>query len=253
MISLFSVLAFGFYVLKPATQDFRKTLEIDSGTLEVYNANGSVEIRGWSKNVVDIQATKKTSHGQDELDKVDIVVTTKDGIVVRTERENNARVSVNFMIRVPQGVAVRYVENSNGGILLEETKGNSSLNTSNGEIVVRDVDGYLEANTSNGKIDIKGTRGIRDVSTSNGSVRVEIPKIDDDVDISTSNGSVDLYLDKDLDANLDLRTSNGKISVHDLEVMMSNSSSTRFKGKMGKGGSMVQVSTSNGSIDLYAN
>lgn len=235
------------------TEEFRKTFKVEAGTkIDIYNRNGAINVSKWDKDSIEIYAVKKTRRGRGELEKVKIEVNTDGDIVVKTRYiKKNAKVSVNYEVKIPQGVIVDHIDTANGRIELSGTKGDAIVTTSNGEIKVRDVDGYVTAETSNGKIDIVGGTGILKARTSNGSINAEISDVRDDVNIKTSNGSIVLHISPDLDANIELRTSNGKISIHDVPMVTSAVSSTRVEGKIGDGGSRIYVRTSNGSIDLY--
>jgi DUF4097 and DUF4098 domain-containing protein YvlB len=236
-----------------SSETYRKTIEAEDGaTLEVRNRNGSIEISSWDNDYIDVYAIKRSAFGRSELEKVDIRVQSDGDIIIQTEYlQRNARVSVNYEIRVPVGLEVTKVNSSNGRISLRKIRGDVTAETSNGSIEIRDVNGSVSAKTSNGKVHISGVTGIREVKTSNGSISVEIPEILDDITIRTSNGSIKLYLPGELNADLDLSTSNGKVNTHGLEVFFRSFSNTHLNGKIGEGGSIIQVTTSNGSIDMY--
>lgn len=241
-------------ILIQSSETFRKTIEVDDGaTLEVRNRSGSIEITLWDKDYVDLYAIERSSFGKSELEQMQIKVQSNGEIIIETEYlQRNARVSVSYEIRVPVGLEVAKVNSSNGSIKLKEISGDVTAETSNGSIDIQNVSGFVYAKTSNGKISISGTTGVREVRTSNGSISVEIPEILDDIKIWSSNGSVKLYLPADLDADLDFSTSNGKINTHGLDVTTSSFSSMHLCGKIGEGGFTVSISTSNGSVDLYA-
>jgi DUF4097 and DUF4098 domain-containing protein YvlB len=230
-----------------------------------------VEIRQWEESNVKVSAKKKTSRGG-KLDNTKIQVTIQDDTmkIETIDLVKNPRVSVTYDVRVPAEVIVNYARTSNGEIELEGTQGDATLETSNGKIEIKDINGDIWAGTSNGKIEIEdvdvvvsaetsngnieiiGVTGIKQVETSNGEIEAEIPAIqDDDIRIKTSNGSIKLYLSPDLDADFEMKTSNGRIKLHDLEVVASEISRTRLKGKIGDGGNLITVKTSNGRIDLY--
>lgn len=234
-------------------EEFHGTYEVGAGTkIEVYNKNGTVRMSQWGKDSVDVHAIKKTRRGEAELEKVRIEVSTAGEMVVETKYvKKDARVSVDYEIKIPASVLVGHVDNSNGSIEIEGTKGDATATTSNGKIIVRNVDGWISATTSNGKIQITGTTGILKAETSNGSIEAEISNVKDHADITTSNGSIKLWIFPELNADVEMRTSNGKLAIHDLEVAISESSSKYVKGKIGNGGGRIDVGTSNGNVDLY--
>ena len=273
-LALFVTLFFSFFVISTAdavTETFSGSYQVEPGTkLELHNENGKVPIKRWDQSHVKVTAKKKTGRGG-KLENVEIKVTQAGTMNIETiHLVKNPRVSVTYDVRVPAEVIVNYVDTSNGGIKLEGTKGNAIVETSNGKIEIenvsgnirartsngkikmKDIDGYVSAETSNGSIEVKKVAGIEKAETSNGSIEAEIPAIhDNDIRIKTSNGFIKLYLSPDLDANIEMRTSNGKIIIRDLEIVASEISKTKLKGRIGNGGRKIYGKTSNGSINLH--
>jgi len=273
LFTLFAIPLFSFLLISPVcadTETFNKTYQVEPYTkLELRNRNGGVTVQRWDQSEVKIIAVKKTGWGG-KLDNVEIKVHQGDTMTIETiHLVSNPRVSVTYDIRVPSGVIVNYVSSSNGKIDLTGTHGNAIVETSNGKINIENISGDIKASTSNGKIlikDIKGfvsaetsngginiinIGGINRIETSNGSIETEIPMIQDDIFIKTSNGSLKLHLPRGLNANIELKTSNGKIRLHDLEIVVSEISKSKIKGRIGDGGKRIYGKTSNGSIDLY--
>ncbi|UCF71260.1 MAG: hypothetical protein JSW49_02985 [candidate division WOR-3 bacterium] len=253
--AMFGSMMVGFF---EKTEEFRETYRVSPDTrLMIENINGNIKVIEWSENYVEVYAQKKTNHGQEELDKVRIDVVT-DGILhVRTEYlEKEVRASVHYVLRVPDGVVVDLVKTSNGRIDMEGTEGDTEIMTSNGDVDVLDVTGSVRIQTANGKIQVKGKTVVREASTSNGDIRMEIYSVPEGGStIATSNGSIDLYVDDGLNADLRGATSHGKISTKDLTLQSrlnaTAQSATFVTGKVGAGGSLIDLSTSNGDIRLY--
>lgn len=254
------------------TEKFQKTYDVKPEIkVDIYNINGNIEVSKWDKDELEVIAIKETKGDKEELDKVKIEVTTNGDMEIRTVYiDKKAKVVVNYEIKVPGNVVLGNIENSNGLIYIEGTKGPSVLETSNGRIEAKDVDGdlnlstsngsirvenvrgYVNARTSNSSIDIKETEGISKVKTSNGSIKVEIPDIrGDKVDIVTSNGSIDVYINVGLDVDIEMDTSLGTVSNHNLPIDIIESGKTYIKGKLGNGGPKIDINTSIGSIELY--
>jgi hypothetical protein len=271
LLSVLSLSLMGAAITKHR-EKFQRTYDMEPGTkLDVYNINGKIEVSKWEKDKLEVIAIKETSRGKEELDKVKIEVTTNGDIEVKTVYlDKRVKALVHYEVKVPGNVVLRNIESSNGLIYIDGTKGPSVLKTSNGRIEVKDVDGdlnlhtsngainvenargFVNAGTSNGSIDIKETEGISKVKNSNGSIKVEIPNIRGDIiDLVTSNGSIDVYIDIGLDVDIEMDTSNGRIKLHDIEMILSEIEKTYVKGRLGKGGTKINIRTSNGSIDLY--
>jgi len=239
------------------TEEFQDTRQVAVGTkIKVFNTNGSIDISKWDKDSVEVFAVKKTRCDSSELDKVEIQVTmdpVNGGMTIKTVYiKKNARVTVNYEIKLPANVTVDSVDNTNGTILLDGVKGDAVVNTSNGQIDIENVDGWVSATTSNGAINITGTTGVLEAETSNGSIKVEIPNMrNEDVNIETTNGSIKAYISSNLNVNIEMRTSNGTISIHDIQIVVTESSSTLLKGTIGTGGPTIFIKTSNGNVDVY--
>lgn len=148
------------------------------------------------------------------------------------------------------------VDTSNGKIELTRVVGRMRLDTSNGGIHLEAVEGELNADTSNGRIegDIANPKPgstIR-LDTSNGGIDLTLDKYaDNPIVASTSNGGVKLRLPADINARLIASTSNGSID-NDFEQYgaMQKKSKTRQEMTIGRGGPLVDISTSNSSIDV---
>ncbi|UCD19083.1 MAG: DUF4097 family beta strand repeat protein [candidate division WOR-3 bacterium] len=240
------------------TEEFQETYRVSPDTrLTIENINGDIKIIQWSEDHVEVYAQKKTNHGQEELDKVRIDVTT-DGILrVRTEYlEEKVRASVHYVLSVPSDVVVDLVKTSNGCIDLEEIQGDTEIVTSNGDVNLQHVTGSVLIQTANGEIQIKGKTMVREASTSNGDIRIDIHGVPEGGStIATSNGSIDLYVSDGLNADLRGATSQGKISTKGLALQSrfnaTAQSATFVTGEVGAGGNLIDLSTSNGDVRLY--
>jgi hypothetical protein len=269
------------------TETFEQTYPFQSGmALEVYNFNGSVTITTWDSNNVQVHAEKKTNFGKSELNTAKISVEQSKNLIIKSEKLSiNPRVNITYDIKVPTSMAIQDIETSNGGINLDrcngnallrtsnggmnifdytgnidatssnggltfqKVKGNLNLSTSNGGIRVQDIQGFVRLNTSNGGIEVKGVEGISDIRTSNGKIEVEVPGLQGGGgSISTSNGSITAYISRKLNLNLDVSTSNGKINIEGLDLILSTSSDRMIKGRLGTGGDLLTITTSNANV-----
>jgi len=271
------------------TKEIRKTFEVsDSTGLVINNSNGSIKITGWDKDFVDVLVTKKTTHGSEMLDNVDIIMMQEDDIVLETKHlTKNPKVTVIYEINVPKKLLLKsirssngsinikdagdtdIVRTSNGSINIENCIGKINVNTSNGSITAEDINGSVIAHTSNGRIKLENIYGLASaitsngsiqifnsvnigkVKTSNGSIKAHLINMNNDIDISSSNGSITVYLTKTLDADVKATTSNGKIKLHDFPITVNDISKTRISGLIGNGGNLLELKTSNSNIHIY--
>ncbi len=187
---------------------------------------------------------------------------------VEMPRSWNRRGHSHIELRVPRETHVE-VSNPNGKVWVEDIHGRVQLRSSCGSArvldVVGDIDvttanarvhcssniGRLVARSSNGKIQIDAHRGSVDASTSNGAVRVSLEAVGKrGVALATSNGRIICELPEPVDADVDVWVDNGTIR-NDRELSSaSRETGGRLIGRLGHGGPLVKLRTSNGAISL---
>lgn len=233
---------------------FSGEYEADNNTtLNVTNINGQIEIDSWNGDKVELEAIKRTNYGDEELQKVHIIVNRiDDELKVETKYSaiENVRVSVDMKIKVPENVTVGSIETTNGNIMISNTKGNTTAITTNGNIAISNVEGYITASSSNGALDIQRTTGIGDLSTTNGKIEAHVLDIREDIDIRCTNGGITVYIDPSLDANIEMETTNGHISMNEIELVVTRLESTHVEGVIGEGGNTIDIRTTNGNVNL---
>jgi DUF4097 and DUF4098 domain-containing protein YvlB len=146
---------------------------------------------------------------------------------------------------------------SNGSIQVSDVKGDVNFRTSNGGVHADNVEGGFEAETSNGGIrahlrDTPGGRPIR-LDTSNGSIDLDVDSLrQNDVIASTSNGPITVRMPASTAASIHASTnSNGSVrSDFDVLVHSGEISKHRIEGTIGGGGPKIDLTTSNGNINL---
>jgi DUF4097 and DUF4098 domain-containing protein YvlB len=233
-------------------EEFYQSYQVRSGTVvNIINPNGSVTLMGWDEDTVEIKAVKESLRGQDALDGVDINIDIADELLIETiNLTDDILVSVSYDIKVPVDLLIGIIECANGNITLENVGGNPVLSTSNGTISAVNVNGIVSAVSSNGDITATGVRSLDEVKTSNGTITAELPAIYNNLEIATSNGSITLLLSPTLAVDIDAKTSNGSISISNLNIDAAEFDQTTLSGSMNGGGQRIEISTSNGSIEL---
>lgn len=202
----------------------------------------------------------------------------------------NCRCGVSFSIKVPRKTRIDRADTSNASLRIESIDASAHVKTSNGSIKIWDVSGDLEATTSNASIDAEklsgsavlhtsngrihgdGIRGSLEARTSNSSIDLTVSEADparpivlnssngsitlnlstwkgNEIRANTSNSSINLRLPESLDARVHASTSNGSINT-DYDVTASHTSKTLLEGKIGNGGPLLDLQTSNGSIRI---
>jgi len=147
-------------------------------------------------------------------------------------------------------------ETSNGAIDLSGDTGNVKAHTSNGPIRGDVHDGTLDAGTSNGEISVRlsnppTNRPLR-ADSSNGRIDLSVDgsRIPD-IRATTSNSSIALRLPSSINAKLNAETSHGSITS-DFDVLMHGGQigKSHLEGTIGSGGPLIELSSSNGSIQV---
>ncbi|HEX6852127.1 MAG TPA: DUF4097 family beta strand repeat-containing protein [Candidatus Polarisedimenticolaceae bacterium] len=161
------------------------------------------------------------------------------------------------------------VDTSGGAILVEKVRGNARLDTAGGSIKVSGLDGSVLADTSGGSIRIAGVTGDIKADTSGGSISLDAIAGLVDADTSggsisatfakgnnrggrleTSGGSIRVALDPTIDLRIDAEASGGGVSS-ELELTSTTTKSrSHLSGTFGKGGQVLRVETSGGSISI---
>jgi DUF4097 and DUF4098 domain-containing protein YvlB len=237
-----------------STDYLNEEFEANENTvLNVSTINGQIEIYAWDGETISLNAVKKSSFGQEELDNIEIsVLESGDQIEILAVYTGHRTTtpSVDMNIKVPRSVTVQSATTSNGAIQISGIKGDVKATSSNGAIIIENVDGYVSATTSNGRIEVKGTTGIKDLKSSNLGIYAEVFGFQDNVSISTSNGKITVYLNPSLNADIEMTTSNGRITISGLSLDLTVSEEKHKSGKLGVGGKNINITTSNGDIKL---
>jgi Putative adhesin len=237
-------------------RDFHYSFPLDAnGKVTIETFNGGIEISGWDQANVDISGTKY-GPTQEIADSLDVRVDhTPSNVSIHVQQPSvhHGNLGAKFIMKVPRTAVLEYLTTSNGGIRVADAAGPARLRTSNGGIRVAGLSGGLEAHTSNGGItaDLDRVEGEVRLETSNGSIEVRLPdRIRDGVRAHTSNGGITVRLPEGLDARVSAHTSNAHVTS-DFDVRMQGEiERNRLEGQIGKGGPLLDLSTSNGSIHL---
>jgi DUF4097 and DUF4098 domain-containing protein YvlB len=222
--------------------------------------------------------------------KLDIVPSANSvNIRVLPPLDHRGNAGARFTIHVPRRMELGSIVSSNGKISIDSIEGPAHLRTSNGSVHVTNLVGPLEVQTSNGTVEVADITGDTTLHTSNGTIRADVRKgrfgattsngsinvrlmqadsnpvrlessnghieltMDAvrEVKASTSNSSITVRLPSVADATLDAHTSNSSITCDfDVSVHGGQISKHRLEGQIGKGGPVLDLGTSNGSIKI---
>jgi putative adhesin len=207
------------------------------GTFELQNVNGTVEVQGWDRDVVEVHAVKIAKHRESDLERVSIEVDAKrDTVSVATHYppDEGVEVSVEYTIHVPRGARIEHLGTVNGSLRVASVDNVEELHAVNGNIEVFEGNGSLRARTTNGNVHLE----LGQVREKNG------------VTAETTNGSVILAVPPDTQADLETRCMNGNFSS-ELPVRLESTLRPReMRGKIGGGGAPIHLRTVNGGIRI---
>jgi len=255
-----------------------ETFELDkpaSGKIKISNANGRTRIIGEERDDVAIRARKVARAESNEaahklLDQIRVNASQAGDVLevdVEIPKRWNRHGNVYLEVRLPrdQRVSVRSANgklcvegmrcsvrarSSNGPINVSDVVGDIEIYTSNAKVACGCTRGRLLARSSNGKIELDDHCGSVDASTSNGIIHARLDELGAlGVTLATSNGRIVLELPEEVDADLDMRVDNGVIR-NDRELVGQTGTNGRIRGTLGRGGSLIKLRTSNGSISV---
>jgi len=210
-----------------------------SGPIRVTaHPNGGVTVVGWDRDEIVLRAKVTARARTDERAEaigrdVRIQVRGTDISAEGPESRNREWWSVSFELRVPVKSDL-WVRAHNGGIDVDRVQGDIDLGTTNGGLSLRAVGGKVRGSTTNGGIDVE-LAGRRWDGTG--------------LDLETTNGGVDLSLPEHYSADLETGTVNGGIDI-DFPIQVRGRLSRRISTKLGDGGPLIRVVTTNGGVTI---
>ena len=124
------ILAPSAYAASPnnVTEEFHKTVALNAnGRVSLENINGNVEITGWDRNEVQIDAVK-SARDQQRLDEAKIEVEgSGDSVSIRTRypegHTNNNPASVQYTLHVPRTAQLDKISLVNGSLNVAQITG----------------------------------------------------------------------------------------------------------------------------------
>src|SRR5713101_5551727 len=102
------------------------------GSLELQNVNGTVEVQGWDRDVIEVHAVKTAKHRESDLERVSIEVDARpDAVSIATRYPQNegVEVAVDYTIHVPHGAHVEHIGTVNGTLRIAGVENVEDLHT----------------------------------------------------------------------------------------------------------------------------
>jgi hypothetical protein len=258
--------------LAPEESDvIRRTFDVpqDAG-LHLRSDLGTVTVRTWDKNQVEVVATKRTRFGRQALHDMTVEATLASDTVAVASRKTSllGLVSVDYALTVPAGMSRAdigvstgtvdvagiagdaVIKATTGTIRLADVKGRADLETTTGDMTVRNLAGSLKASLTTGSMEARNIGRIEGMVTTTGSIDATVSTIAPETTISTTTGDITLRLAPSFGARIDASTVTGGIEHALVPVTTTTSEKQRLVGQIGQGSDGLRVATTTGSIRL---
>lgn len=249
--------------------------------LTVRTFDGAIEVRSWDRNEVAVQIERRGPTPQ-EAEALE-VRTTQEGnrIVIEAQEPRDRRglsfgssqsPAVSFILRTPRQVTVDArsgdgsitvggiagvitIRTGDGAIRGEGLEGRIQAHTGDGSIRIRDVSGSVDADSGDGSIELLGRFDELRAHSGDGSVRIEAEEgsaMKADWSVTTGDGSIRVLVPGAFDAEVDARSGDGRVRANwaDLERRDDNDERESFRGRLGKGGRTLRISSGDGSVNI---
>lgn len=106
----------------------------------------------------------------------------------------------------------------------------------------------LKANSTSGDVDIVAEAGKLDAAAISGDVKVELGKVEEDINLSVISGDINLVIPHDSNADVKMTTVSGDFSVFNPISISSKQKTVEFK--LGKGGNDIQLKSVSGDVEV---
>ena len=221
------------------SQEFHRTVSLPAnGRVSLDNVNGNVEITGWNRNEVQIDAVKQ-ARDQQRLDEAQIEIESgSDYVKIHTQyphdHNNNNPASVHYTLHVPQSARL------------------DQISLVNGSLTVQKVEGEVDAKLVNGKVHISDLSGEARISSVNGSIEASYASLNNvrEIKLKSVNGSIELGLPGSPNAEVKASTVNGSIKSDFPLTVQGSFSGRNLSGTLGSGGTRIELSNVNGSMHI---
>ncbi|HSB75219.1 MAG TPA: DUF4097 family beta strand repeat-containing protein [Terriglobales bacterium] len=202
------------------------------------------------------QATSLTSHTGSGDQKVDGI---KGPLEARSGSGDMHISSIGGRVEAHTGSGDLQLSSVNGDVRARTGSGNIQgdgvagafdAETGSGDVGLRQTAaGEVRVRTGSGGVDLHGVRGMLDADTGSGEITVEGAP-GGEWKLSAGSGTIKLNLPASAAFDLDASTSSGSIELNHSVTVSGNISRHSVHGKAGSGGSLVEIRTGSGDIEI---
>jgi DUF4097 and DUF4098 domain-containing protein YvlB len=227
------------------TEEFHQTYPLSAnGQVELQNINGSVEIKGWDRNEVKVDAIKH-AWNRERLQEATIKVDSRsDSLSIRTEYPDHDHTfgTKASMISLP---TIEYT------LTVPRNARLADINLVNGNLDIEGVNGEVRVSCVNGRLTARKLGGQAELSTVNGKLEASLDRLAFPLRVSSVNAAVLLTLPSDAKADIEASTVSGSIS-NDFGIPVAKHRwvGHELNAELGGGGPSAHVSNVNGKIEI---
>lgn len=206
--------------------------------------------------VVVPQATTLTSHTGSGDQKIDGI---KGPVEARSGSGDMHLSAIGSRLEAHTGSGDLQMSNINGDVRARAGSGNIQADgvagafdaeTGSGDVGLRQTaSGEVRVRTGSGGVDLHGIRSMVNADTGSGDVNVEGTP-GGEWRLSAGSGTIKLRIPREAGFDLDASTSSGDIELSHTVAVSGNISRHSIHGKAGNGGSLVEVRTGSGNIEI---
>ena len=265
--------------------EFKWSKQLASGaTLVIRNPSGPITVRQSTGDRVEVHAIKKVGTRGRASDVGFDVREVGDQVEVcalfgmqescrdRSSRNQNIRVSVDFVVQIPRTTRLRVSTGSgeisieragaevsattgSGEIMIGETTGSVDATTGSGDVQIDRANGPVTVTTGSGRVFVSTSRGAVNANTGSGDVDVRLGSmpLERDMRFGTGSGRIRVTLPAEFNGRIDATTGNGTLRS-DFEIsVVGRLDAQHVRGTIGSGGPLLRLVTGNGMIELRKN
>ncbi len=210
-------------------EEVQKTIDAAAnGSVDVSNISGMIEITGWSRNEVSVDADLGSD--VDEL----VVKRDRDQIIIEVQvpRRNSHYIESDLIIHVPERSAIS-VGTVSADILVQDVLGSQTLHTVSGDIESEAYTADIEIETVSGDVSVQGDgkQSNARINTVSGDIDAEqlggdvmAGTVSGDINVlngafkrarlNTTNGDMVFHASLGDDGRFDAETINGEVDIH---------------------------------------
>jgi DUF4097 and DUF4098 domain-containing protein YvlB len=157
------------------------------GRIDVSNIAGSVKIRGWGRNQVDVSADL----GSDVADL--IVKRDGDQVIIKVEvpRRKSRHIESDLVIHVPGNSSLK-VGTVSADITVHDVSGSQTLNTVSGDVETTAFAADLEIETVSGDVEVQGNGKKMNARINTVSGDIDAAQLAGDVTVSSVSGDINV-------------------------------------------------------------